>query len=199
MSRLPLSHYVPHLTGVAIGMAVSTLILPMPKLLLWNASASAPMGLYAINPLREPAAGDMVAVTPPPALGRIMAERHYLPIGVPLLKHVAARPGALICRRDAAVTIDGHRAATARTADSHGRLLPVWRGCRVLRDGELFLLNGAPDSFDGRYFGPIPATGLLGCATPILIRDTPHAPLRWRGGRACPAHSITPGGDVPCR
>ncbi|WP_298193125.1 S26 family signal peptidase [Novosphingobium sp.] len=199
MSRLPLSHYVPHLTGVAIGMALSTLILPMPKLLLWNASASAPTGLYAINPLRKPAVGDMVAVTPPPALGRVMAERHYLPIGVPLLKHVAARPGAQICRRFATVTIDGRRVAIAKPADSHGRPLPVWRGCRVLRDGELFLLNPAPDSFDGRYFGAVPATGLLGRATPILTRDTPHAPLRWRGGCACSAHSITPEGDVPCR
>lgn len=199
MSRRPLSHYVPHLTGVAIGMAVSTLILPMPKLLLWNASASAPVGLYVINPLREPAVGDMVAITPPPALGRIMAQRHYLPVGVPLLKHVAARPGALICRRDATVTIDGRRAATAKSADSHGRPLPVWRGCHVLRDGELLLLNAAPDSFDGRYFGAVPATGLLGRATPILTRDMPNAPLRWRGGRACPVHSITPEREVPCR
>lgn len=191
MSRLPLSYYVPHLTGVAIGMAVSTLILPMPKLLLWNASASAPIGLYAINPLREPAVGDMVAVMPPPALGRIMAQRHYLPVGVPLLKHVAARPGALICRRDATVTIDGRRVATAKSADSHGRPLPVWRGCHVLRDGELFLLNAAPDSFDGRYFGAVPAAGLLGSATPILTRDTPNAPLRWRFGSARSDHFPT--------
>lgn len=199
MSRLPLSHYVPHLTGVAIGMALSTLILPMPKLLLWNASASAPTGLYRVHPLRAPATGDMVAVMPPPALGRLMAERHYLPIGVPLLKHVAARPGALICRRDATVTIDGHRVATARLADSHGRPLPVWRGCRVLRDGELFLLNPAPDSFDGRYFGPIPATGLLGSATPILTRAAPHAPLRWRSACAQQAFLTSEEGDVPCK
>ena len=108
--------------------------------------------------------------------GRIMAQRHYLPVGVSLLKHVAARPGALICRRDATVTIDGRRVATAKSADSHGRPLPVWRGCHVLRDGELFLLNAAPDSFDGRYFGAVPAAGLLGRATPILTRDTPNAP-----------------------
>lgn len=191
MSRLPLSHYAPHLTGVAIGMALSTLIVPMPKLLLWNASQSAPVGLYAINPLPDPAVGDMVAVAPPPALARLMAERHYLPVGVPLLKHIAARPGALICRRDRAVTINGRRAGIARTSDSHGRPLPVWRGCHVLRDDELFLLNDATDSFDGRYFGPIPATGLRGRATPILTRNTPDAPLRWRFGGALSHPSIT--------
>jgi len=199
MSRLPLSHFVPHLTGAVIGLTVGALILPMPKLLLWNASASAPMGLYAINPLHELAVDDMVAVTPPPALARFMAERHYLPVGAPLLKHFAARPGALICRRDAAVTIDGRRIALAKSADSHGRELPVWRGCHRLRDGELFLLNPAPDSFDGRYFGAIPATGLIGRATPVLTRAAPHALLRWH--RACPrpALSTDPEGDVPCK
>jgi type IV secretory pathway protease TraF len=58
--------------------------------------------------------------------------------------------------------------------------LPVWRGCRVLRSDKLFLLNAAPDSLDGRYFGPIPASTVLGRAIPILTRDTPDAPLIWR-------------------
>jgi hypothetical protein len=61
----------------------------------------------------------------------------------------------------------------------------------VLRDDELFLLNDATDSFDGRYFGPILATGLRGRATPILTRDTPDAPLRWRFGGARSHPSIT--------
>ncbi|MBO9378087.1 conjugal transfer protein [Sphingomonas histidinilytica] len=184
MSRRPLSRFAPHIVGAAIGLTLVAAVLPLPKLLLWNASASAPIGLYRVNPIARPMVGDMVAVSPPPALARFMAERHYLPVGVPLLKHVAARPGALICRRDATVTIDGRTAAVARASDSRDRPLPVWRGCRVLRTDELFLLNAAPDSLDGRYFGPIRASGLIGRATPILTRDTPNAPLRWRSGCA---------------
>jgi len=199
MSRLPISRFVPHLAGATIGLTLGTLLLPMPPLLLWNASASAPPGLYALNPLSEPAVGAMVAVTPPPALARFMAERRYLPIGVPLLKHVAARPGALICRRDARVTIDGRAAASARRADSLGRPLPVWRGCRVLKAGELFLLNRAPDSFDGRYFGPIPAGGYIGRATPVLTRSAPEAPLRWHSDCAPSASHISKEGDTSCR
>lgn len=171
---------------------------PQPRL-LWNASASAPTGLYRLHPGDTPAVGDMVAYWPSPALARFMAQRHYLPVGVPLLKHVAARPGATICRRDAAVTIDGRTVATALAIDSHGRTLPVWRGCRVLRTDQLFLLNPAPDSLDGRYFGPVPASGLIGRATPILTRDTPDAPLRWRSAHARPSQAITNEGDVPCK
>ncbi|MEW6628984.1 MAG: S26 family signal peptidase [Pseudomonadota bacterium] len=171
---------------------------PQPRL-LWNASASAQIGLYRLYPGDAPIDGDMVAYRPSTALARLMANRHYLPDGVPLLKHVAARPGATICRRDAVVTIDGRMVATARATDSHGRPLPVWRGCRVLRADQLFLLNPAPDSLDGRYFGPVPASGLIGRATPILTRDTPDAPLRWRSTPARKAQTITPQGDVPCK
>ncbi|MBB3862746.1 conjugative transfer signal peptidase TraF [Novosphingobium hassiacum] len=189
MSRISLSHFVPHLAGAVIGLTVGALTLPMPTFLLWNASASVPLGLYGINPLRAPVVGDMVAVAPPPALGQFMAERHYLPLGVPLLKHIAARPGAVVCRQGATVTIHGRSVAVAKFADSHGRPLPVWRGCRVLERDELFLLNASSDSFDGRYFGPIPATGLIGRAIPFLTRDTPQAPLRWRFGCARSAQS----------
>ncbi|OJY65234.1 MAG: conjugal transfer protein [Sphingobium sp. 66-54] len=199
MSRRPLSRFVPHITGAAIGVTLVAAILPLPKLLLWNASASAPIGLYRINPFARPAVGDMVAVSPPPALARFMAERHYLPVGVPLLKRVAARPGALICRRGATVTIEGRTVAIAHASDSHGRPLPVWRGCRVLRADELFLLNAVPDSLDGRYFGPIPASGLIGRAAPFLTRDTPDAPLRWHSGCAQGAPLTSKEGDILCR
>lgn len=171
---------------------------PKPRL-LWNASASAPIGLYRLYPGDTPTIGDMVAYRPSPALARFMAERHYLPVGVPLLKHMAARPGATICRRGAAVMIDGRTAAVAQATDSHGRPLPVWRGCRVLRADQLFLLNAAPDSLDGRYFGPVPASGLIGRAMPVLTRDRPDAPLRWRSTPTHKAQTITHQGDVPCK
>ena len=52
---------------------------------------------------------------------------------------------------------------------------------RHLRAGELLMLNpDHADSMDGRYFGPLPASTVLGRATPILTRNTPDAPLTWR-------------------
>mgnify|MGYP000091274299 CR=1 FL=1 len=199
MTRRRHSRLVAHIAGAVIGATVLAALVPLPKLLLWNASASAPVGLYWLHPGGKPAVGDFVAIAPPPALARFMAERHYLPIGVPLLKRVAARPGALVCRRDAAVSIDGRSAAIAKIDDSHGRPLPVWRGCRVIEADELFLLNAAPDSLDGRYFGPIPVSGLIGTASPVVTRGQPGAPLRWR--LRCPrtAPFTIEEGNVPCR
>lgn len=133
----------------------------------------------------------MVAILPPSALARLMAERHYVPVGTPLLKHVGALPGHYVCRHGATVTIDGKPAATALAHDRLGRPLPEWHGCRTIAPGTLFLLNAPADSFDSRYFGALPASGLLGRAIPILTRDAPAKPLHWRGLGALPALAST--------
>ena len=66
------------------------------------------------------------------------------------------------------VTVDDHVVAAARERDGAGRALPRWDGCRVLGPGDVFLLNAAaPDSFDGRYFGPVPTASIIGKATPL--------------------------------
>ncbi len=154
---------------------------PLPRL-LWNASASAPTGLYALHQTDDPPLDALVAVLPPAPLAGWMAERHYLPRNVPLLKHVVAKTGQRVCRTGGTISVAGHVVGKARERDSRGRPLPVWKGCRTLRHGELFLMNPAvPDSLDGRYFGPLPASTLLGRATPMLTRDAPGAALRWRG------------------
>lgn len=149
---------------------------PLPRV-IWNASASAPIGLYRIHPDRDPPIGVLVAVTPPEHLARWLSARGYLPEGVPLLKHVAAKAGQQVCRIGAVVSVDAQRVAVARARDGQGRPLPVWRGCRTLRSGEIFLLNPAvPDSLDGRYFGPLPASAVIGTATPLHLRAPSPTP-----------------------
>lgn len=170
---------------------------PSRPRLVWNASASVPVGLYRIDG-RAPAVGDLVAVAPPPAVAAWLARRGYLPAGTPLLKHVAALPGAFVCRSGAGIFVDGRRAAIAHLADRKGRELPRWTGCRTLRGGEVFLLNPAPDSLDSRYFGPLPASRLIGRARPILTRSAPGAPLRWRSQGAPCSLSLTEKESVPC-
>ena len=80
------------------------------------------------------------------------------------------------------VSVNDQPVAIARQRDRRGRALPVWQGCRMLEPGELLLLNpSVPDSLDGRYFGALPISAVLGRAIPLLTRDAPAAPLRWRG------------------
>ena len=138
--------------------------------LLWNATASAPIGLYAVQPDRHPKVGDLLVVRPNPALARWMIERRYIGPDVPLVKRVAAIPGARVCRSGVDVSIDGRAVATASKQDHLGRALPVWSGCHALGAGELFLLNAASASLDGRYFGPTPTTAVVGRAVPLWLQ-----------------------------
>ncbi len=170
-------------SAFAISFAVIAITDPLPRV-IWNASASAPLGLYRIQPERDPRSGVLVAVAPPAPLARWMAERGYLGENVPLLKHVAAKAGQRICRIGGVVSVDTRPVAVALMRDRLGRPLPVWQGCRTLATGELLLLNqDHADSLDGRYFGPLPVSTVLGRAIPILTRDTPDAPLTWRADR----------------
>lgn len=154
---------------------------PFPRI-IWNASASAPIGLYRIHPDSDPPRGALVAITPPERLAHWLSARGYLPEGVPLLKHVAAKAGQHVCRIGNVVSVNDRPVAIARALDGRGRALPIWQGCRMLEPGELLLLNpSVPDSLDGRYSGALPISAVLGRATPLLTRDAPAAPLRWRG------------------
>ena len=156
-------------TVFAITFAVIAVADPLPRV-IWNASASAPIGLYRIHPGGNPPTGALVAIAPPERLSRWMAKRGYLPEGVPLLKHVAAKAGQRVCRIDGAVSVDGLPVTATRAHDSQGRSLPVWRGCHTLGPGEIFLLNpSVPDSLDSRYFGPLPASAVIGRATPLWL------------------------------
>lgn len=147
---------------------LSAWIEPPPRL-IWNASASVPIGFYAVAPIEHPRIGDIVAVTPPEPLAAFFAARGYLPVGVPLLKPVAALPGQRVCRLDLRVTIDGRFAAMALPRDRRGAPLPVWQGCRQVAPGQVFLLNSRhADSLDGRYFGPLAVSTVIGRATPVL-------------------------------
>jgi conjugative transfer signal peptidase TraF len=170
--------------GLAALIVGATLTVDLPTALIWNASASAPIGLYLIRPASTLVVSDLVAVTPPMELARFLDTRSYLPTGVPLVKRIAALPGQQVCRQGASITVDGAVLATARAHDRLGRALPSWQGCRRLAAGDVFLLNRHPDSLDGRYFGPLPAHSIVGQAVPLLTdadgdgRYEWHAPCR---------------------
>ena len=149
--------------------AFSSAAHPMPCL-LWNASASVPVGFYAVHPADRLTAGELLVVRPQAPLAQFMAVRRYLALGVPLIKHVAALPGQIVCRSGFTITVNGIAEAQAFDRDARGRKLPVWQACRKIQSGEVFLMNaGVPDSFDSRYFGPVPDSTIIGSATPMCL------------------------------
>ena len=152
---------------IALCLGIFSLFHHTPRL-MWNASASTPVGLYSLHPVDRLRVGDLIADRPPPDLVRFMAVRHYLPLNVPLLKYVGALSGQTVCRQGLLVSVDGRHIATALTRDHARRPLPVWQGCRLLKPAEIFLLNPTvPDSFDGRYFGILTLDTVTARAEPL--------------------------------
>ncbi|WP_244294047.1 MULTISPECIES: conjugative transfer signal peptidase TraF [Pannonibacter] len=144
-----------------------------------NLTPSEPLGLWRSVPLDRPVAvGDLVFVCPPPGpITDFGLERGYFrwgscPAGVaPLIKTVVALAGARI-DVGAEVAIDGVAFSRSQTSDRDGagRPLTTWPG-GIVPAGQIFLHSPFAGSYDSRYFGPVPLTGLLGLARPLLTID----------------------------
>jgi conjugative transfer signal peptidase TraF len=142
---------------------------PAVPFLIYNASGSAPLGFYFVEP-RLPARGELAVFKPPPAIELLIIAHEILPAPMPLLKRVEALGGDKICRDKepiGAISINGKVIAEVLEKDREGRPLPAWEGCLSLIDGEYFLLQPHPNSFDSRYFGPVLRCDILGVARPI--------------------------------
>ena len=160
------------IAGSAIGSIVLGLTIawpPAPRL-VWNASASAPIGLYRVYPDAPARAGDMVVARLAARYRALAAKRHYLPANVPLVKRVAAVAGSQVCAEGRTILVDGRPVAVRQWSDHRGRSLPWWEGCVPLRGRELFLLTDAPDSFDGRYVGITEDSEVVGRAVLLWRR-----------------------------
>ncbi|NDW07937.1 conjugative transfer signal peptidase TraF [Jiella pacifica] len=165
--------------------AVLTLLLSLPIAVFiaggWggfriNFSPSYPLGLWRIATLdRAARIGDRIFICPPRnATFELARRRGYLRQGLcpgwlsPLIKTVVATSGHCVGIA-ASVTIDGRDLphSELQAVDGSGRSLPPYPGGAV-PSGFLFLHSPFKGSYDSRYFGPIPAKGVLGLATPIL-------------------------------
>ena len=153
------------LAGVGLALLASPLAWhPLPRL-VWNASASAPLGLYSVTPIVPISAGDMVIARVPERWRKLAATRKYIPVNVPLVKRVVGIPGDQICALDGDIFLNGEALVQRRRIDGAGRPMPWWQGCQRLVQSQYFLLMVDKDtSFDGRYFGPSSAGDIVGRA-----------------------------------
>lgn len=141
-----------------------------------NTTPSEPLGLWRIVSLDRPVAvGDIVAFCPPPnRLFAVARERGYLRSGScqdgfgPLIKIVIALEGQRVEVVDR-VSVDGRDVTMSRLlkVDGKGRTLQPYPG-GIVPAGEMFLHSAYPGSWDSRYFGPVPTSGILGLAHEVL-------------------------------
>ena len=143
-----------------------------------NTTASFPIGLYW-QVARSPGMGDLVWFCPPAevvfltALARGYLSPGFCPSGSsPLLKRVVAVGGDYVVITPTGTTVNGLPLLNSRqrAVDPAGRPLPAYRLDAVLSEGQVLLLSDHhPNSFDGRYFGPVTATHLRGVVMPVWV------------------------------
>lgn len=141
-----------------------------------NMTPSYPRGLWRIVPLdRGIAVGDLVFICPPYTAEFERAfDRGYIRRGLcagglsPLIKTVVALSGQRVDITER-VSIDGKALpdSDVQHTDAAGRPLAVFAG-GVIPVGDLYLHSDFAGSYDSRYFGPIPASGVLGFARPVF-------------------------------
>lgn len=141
-----------------------------------NLTPSEPLGLWRIVALDRPAStGDLVFICPPQTpVMREARERGYLRVGTcpggvaPLIKTVIAIAGQSV-EIGAHVTVDGRKLPFSRLAqwDGNGRPMTPFAG-GVVPEKSVFLHSPFIGSYDSRYFGPLPASGILGLAQEVL-------------------------------
>jgi conjugative transfer signal peptidase TraF len=169
------------------------LALPMllfgPPPLSINVSGSLPVGLYWTGSLPEPTfdpgrdlaleIGMLVSACLPPQAATSALERGYLPEGTcpsgaaPVGKVIAALPGDTVDVTDSGSFVNGELLPESAPLlrDSKGRAMPRLRGRFILRAETAWLYSGhSPRSFDSRYYGPVPLSGVRGQLFPLLTR-----------------------------
>jgi len=135
---------------------------------LYNGTPSMPVGLY----LRTSGAverGAIVTVRAVDVTPGYAEERNFTDPGDRFLKRVVGVAGDVVCASGAQITLNGAWVAERQARDAAGRALPAWSGCVTLDGDHVFLLGDAPDSFDGRYWGPTPIERIEGVWRPMRL------------------------------
>lgn len=158
--------------------ALGVLLASMSGTVRLNTTGSVPIGFYRVHqgvPVRR---GMLALVCLPGALERVGLERGYLGAGgcpdgaEPVLKPVAAVAGDTVEISAASVSVNGVLVVPAALSrDSAGRKLEaVPPGTYAVPEGAVWLLSGYnPRSWDSRYWGAVPTSGVRGDAEPLAV------------------------------
>jgi conjugative transfer signal peptidase TraF len=153
--------------GLAALLAGAITVAQLPNQILYNPSPSIPRGFYlrTNNTVEIGAIVTVRAIDAAPAYAR---ERDFTDPTDRFIKRVAAVDRDEVCTDGPRMTINDGEPFRRAERDSEGRELPRWSGCRALQN-EVLLLGDTPDSFDGRYWGPISVDDIEGVWKPIWV------------------------------
>jgi conjugative transfer signal peptidase TraF len=157
--------------AILVLLAIQMMTCLFGKIFWVNLTSSEPVGLYLMEKLdREVRRGDMVFMSIPSEFQIYVYGRQWLPKGWPLLKHIGALPGDLVCYQGSSFRINGVLIGPVYPTDSEGLPLPRIEGCWPVPEGHFLpVAMGVKNSFDGRYMGPVSLSEIKGLARPMLV------------------------------
>ena len=144
--------------------------------------SACPPGIYRATALRPGdtlARGELVLVCLPETLARFALKRGYLASGAgrghgiePVGKRIGALGGDAVEVAPGYVAVNGRQLpnTASQMRDSRNRNVPhVAFGTHSVRDGEVWLFGEADArSWDSRYFGPVPTSGVRAELKPVI-------------------------------
>jgi conjugative transfer signal peptidase TraF len=165
------------MAGIAIATALLIAVGNALGILISNTDSAAPEGVYRVV-VHEIERGELVAACLPIPIAQQGLARGYLRTGAclgnaePVGKIVGALPGDIVEIEPGWVVVNGARFARSKVAphDSAGRPLShvVWGSHRV-GAGQVWLFGfNDRQSWDSRYFGPIPLANVRGEIKPVV-------------------------------
>ena len=132
--------------------------------LTFNLTSSVPGGLYWLQTSASLKRGTAVYLEVPGCIRGLVAERHYLPPTLHLLKRVVALPGDRVCTDNHRYVVDDQLLSVIAARDRAGRSLTPFSYCAIVRPGVAFVAAHRESSLDSRYFGPVSLKDL----TPVV-------------------------------
>lgn len=151
------------LGGAALALAALVMNGAEQDVVLFNHSPSVPVGFY-IRESGDPARGMFVTVRAHDVAPIEAAAHLYDDEGDRFIKRLVAVAGQHVCSDGRVLRVDGVPVATVQ---NRAGVPQGWVGCRTLASSEILLLGDSADSFDGRYWGPIPDDLIEGVWRPL--------------------------------
>lgn len=145
-----------------------------------NVTPSEPLGVWKSVPVLSAQKGETVEVCVPlsPAIQAAKDRSYILPGScpgnmAPLVKPIAAMAGDVVTISTTGILVNGAFVSQTAPAEHDGSGRPLgaaYYGTKTVPEGEVFLLSDySPKSFDSRYFGFVPMSGIRGAIKPVLV------------------------------
>jgi conjugative transfer signal peptidase TraF len=167
-----MKRFIPLISAVSI---LATIILVTlffhRKLVVYNYTDSLPNGFYLLIP-GAVNKGDLIAFEPPPIAAELIRTRKYLRSGGVLLKQIVGVKGDSVYTKNGEFFVNGESYGGFVNTDKEGRFLPRFSFFgRLPEDKVVVAIKGKDNSYDSRYFGPVPKRNILGRLRLILRTD----------------------------